>query len=195
MVLMCEEDEFETRQRIGVAIPDSALCGSKIVVRQGDPQETGDLDRVSISSAKTVIILGSSGKPIGSDQQVLRTVLSGRALPQGISGLVLCEIRIEENLHVLKDISQEEAQGIMTRDTVMRVLCIAILCTGLGEVFMDAMSFADGEEPYFKSCEKLDGLKVDDVGAAFPGAVMLGVCSENGTGTLEMPPRNGRVLK
>lgn len=75
----------------------------------------------------------------------------------------------------------------------MRVLCIATLSTGLGEVFMDAMSFADGEEPYFKSCENLGGLKAGDLSSAFPSAVVLGVCSESGN--MEMPARCDRVLE
>ena len=39
----------------------------------------------------------------------------------------------------------------MTRDVVMRVLCMSALCPAVGETYIDAMSFADGEELYLNT--------------------------------------------
>jgi len=194
IVLLVHWDEFEVRQDISLAIPD--LLGSTIVVRQGDPTESCELDRVSIISASTVIVLGGSGKPVASDQHVLRVVLSAMALDDEVSGRMLCEIRIPENLPVVDDMLSGCGVGFVTRDVVMRVLCMSALCPAVGETYIDAMSFADGEELYLNTHSELAGVMFDHVTPLFPAAVVLGIWSP-GTldGTLLLPPAPGYELK
>ena len=205
-------------------MPD--LHGSTIKIRQGDPQESGELDRVSISSARTVIVLGTSGKPVASDQTVLRIVLSAMALESPLSGLLICEVRIPDNIPVIADISQDAAQvqylynhttlqlsgmylyqqsyislpvytihachynpiipialclsqyclqSIVSREAVLRVMCLSVLSPGIGEVYVDAMSYADGDEFYLQGYPQLAGYPFENVGRAFPLAVVFGV--------------------
>ena len=67
------------------------------MVRQGTPHEIDDLERVSIKSARTVIVLGQSRKPGAADGRMLTVVLAIQALKDRPRGHLIAEVRRPEN--------------------------------------------------------------------------------------------------
>ena len=70
IVLLTDENKFDIIKRINNFCSPEQMATVKLIVAAGDMEEIADLKHVSISSADRTYILGSTGEPRKSDQQV-----------------------------------------------------------------------------------------------------------------------------
>ena len=114
IVILGENDKHTMRREIELVYPAADRPrGVRIVCRAGRPYEIDDLVRVSIASARNVIVLAGSRQPRVADQETIATALALQALPAGlvISGAVIAEINCAETQCMLRTIAHRAGNG------------------------------------------------------------------------------------
>lgn len=157
------------------------MCGSRIVVRSGNPYTQSDLALVAASSARTIVIIPDRGVPKEMrDAFVLRCLigLRGNAWPRNGRILVVCSLVRNQALFV-------KAGGLKT-DVVMldefmgKLMVQCSTHQGLGGVVSGTFGFGGSEFYVSKVEEHILGKTFSDAALHYPDAVLCGVLSENG---------------
>ena len=113
IVILGENDKHTMRREIELVYPAADRPrGVRIVCRAGRPYEIDDLVRVSIASARNVIVLAGSRQPRVADQETIARA-APQALPAGlvISGAVIAEINCAETQCMLRTIAHRAGNG------------------------------------------------------------------------------------
>jgi len=187
LVILSDNDRFETERIIKMFMnkyPD-LRSSVRVTCWEGDPQESDDLLRVSIRSAKNIIILGPGGDSQRSDQEVLRTILAIQGLPgitvggDPIKGQIIAEVCVPANLPIVKAIGAD-VMGIVARDMVNRVMVLSALLPAIGVVWADLMTFSGNEIYVLKLPERYSGHQWREVRGKAINAIVFGMYSEDG---------------
>jgi len=159
-------------------IDKSTNLEKRVTVWSGSPQDPMTLEKISLLSAKAVIILGTDGEPRVSDQEVIRSVLAVESLLPHLeppAWQLFAEIKLNENKEVLSAITGTSTRkAITSRAVVAEVLVKSALNPMIGDALVDMLSFGGGEELYVRSLPDCHGMRVDAVQKLHPTAVILG---------------------
>jgi hypothetical protein len=169
---------------------------SRIYVRQGKPYEVDDLDRVSISSARCVIVLGSSRVPRIADSRTVTTLLALHAVRQG--SLVLAEVHQTQTVDVLAGLFGEgkapfDVVGVTASGVVDQILSLCALEPTVGAALIEILTFDDDALVVSEQCASLNlvGQTFSAAQDRFPLGVVFGLVEPNGT-LLIAPPKDRR---
>jgi len=178
MVVLAEEDPFVIRQEIArhFGQTDRALM-KRIHIRQGSPSECDELLRVSVQSAKEIVILSLAGPAEDVDLKTVRTMIAVAALPQPPECPVIAEVRAPETSQAVQSILTN-AEGIYVKNAVRRALCMTAIQPAVGDTFQILMTWLEGAEIYVKSLKDLGLKKASTVGEAqqlIPKGIIIGV--------------------
>ena len=111
IVVLGELDTREMKEEVAVAFPNwgRRFPGVHLTFRQGKACEVDDLMRVSVRSARCVIVLGASRRPCVADANAITTCSALRCLPEGHklsrSTLVVAELNLMQNVSVARQVA------------------------------------------------------------------------------------------
>lgn len=166
------KDEMEDELRLKV--PDTRT--TRVVCRTGDPSRPGDLDLVSASRARSIIVLaGEEG-----DAGVVKAVLSVRAQDPGFRNAhVVAELENAGHARTLRTLTEGRIVTVQADEVIAQVTAQACHQAGLSAVFRDLLDF-DGDEIYFTRVPELEGHSYREILLAFDACTVLGWITPGG---------------
>lgn len=183
IAILAREPKIQMEMDLEMALPTKKRQGTRVVFRSGSPLVTGDLARVSVHHAKSIIILSSAENADQADSDTLRTMLSLRALGDEFKGHVVAEVRDIDNDALVKLVGGGMVETLVSHDVIGRLMLMSVRQPGLAKVYEALLGF-DGDEFYMEEWPELVGVPFCELCARFPDAVPIGLYSCDGIVTL-----------
>jgi len=170
--------------------------GSEVVTRTGSSMIVSDLAKLSIQTARSVIVFtDNSLPPDEADALSIRTCLALRALTP-LAGHVVLELQDIDNVDIVRigiDSSGVQLVPLVAHDIIGRLMIQCARQPGLAFVFANILQF-DGSEVYIKAWPQLTGKSLQDAIFMFEDAIVIGVKREDfmadGSHVVMNPPMN-----
>lgn len=172
IVILGEKDKVEMEDEIRDRIGSTGR--TRIVCRTGDPIDMGDLEIVSLRTAKSIVILGSQDED--PDSGVIKTLLAitndpnRRPEPYHI----VAEIHKPKNMEVARMVGQDEVELILTDELIARIMAQTCRQSGLSVVYTELMDFG-GDEIYFQEEPGLVGRTFGEALLAYESSAVIGM--------------------
>ena len=190
VVVLCTDGKEKMERELSLMLKHREMKGTSVVFRQGSRLMVGDLDKVSVHTAKAVVVFSNSGvESDKADAEVLQVVLNLSNL--NLQGHVVAEVRDKDNEALIHLIGRGNVETVVSHDVIGRLMLMSVRQPGLAEVYGGVLGF-DGDEFYGKKWPELVGVKFKDLHLMFPDAIPLGLKDEDGV--LELNPRHDRVV-
>jgi hypothetical protein len=190
-----DKQELEQIYRNQVRPEDMAPEGNvtKVVFRSGSPLRATDLQRVSATKARSIVILSDYNQdPDLADADILRVILTLQTLDNGnLNGHVVCEVRDVDNEPLVALVGGNIIESVVAHDIIGRLMLMAARQPGIARVFDSLLGF-DGDEFYTEEWPDLYGLEFQDVMMRFPDAVPIGYSTEDGK--VELNPSKSHIM-
>ncbi len=165
---------------------------TRIVTRSGSVSSLVNLDIVSVTTCKSVIVLaqcaagGTEAEKSGSDTSVIKTILAVVASrPPDMKLSIVAEIFEDRNRRVVEDISPDEITTVDTNEILAKILVQTSRSVGLSVVYSEVLSF-DGCEMYFYDANWGE-ISFGQLAFHFPDGVPMGLRHADGTLALNPP--------
>jgi len=175
VVILAAHDKELMEEEVRLGVPNTK--GTRIICRQGNPILDGSLRKVSVSLARSIILLASDGEgPDESDARVLRTILSLLSF-ENVLQRDLCLVAelcdIDNRMHVAV-VGGERCEVVVAHDVVGRAMVQSACMPQLAPVYDSLLGF-DGHEFYMQEWPELIGWAFEEVMTAFCNAVPCGI--------------------
>jgi voltage-gated potassium channel Kch len=159
---------------------------TRIVCRRGNPMDMGDLDVVSLHTAKSIIVLAPETDD--PDSGVIKTMLAITNNPNRRDEPyhIVADIRNPRNLQVARIVGRDEVELVLTGHLIGRIAAQTCRQSGLSVVYTELMNFA-GDEIYFKAEPGLVGQTFGEALLAYEDSAVMGLCPEGGEPQLNPP--------
>jgi len=175
IVIMADLEKEDMDER--VAESDLDMKGSEVVTRSGSSIIVGDLAKLSIQTARSIIVLtDAEASSDEADAMTIRCCLALTAFGD-LAGHVVVELCDVDNVDVLRigvASSGHNLIPLVAHDIIGRLMIQCARQPGLAFVFSDILQF-DGSEIYVKEWPDLVGKTFEYVAYSFEAAVALGV--------------------
>ncbi|MFI5693879.1 hypothetical protein ACIA58_18685 [Kribbella sp. NPDC051586] len=185
VAVLANKDKAAMDEAIRSRVPD--LGRTRIVCRSGDPLHPADLDLVSLSTARSVMVLPTDGPD--SDIHVVKVLLSlgSRAADTTQGPHVVAAVADSTNLRAAQLAGGRRAQLVGADELAVRLLVNAHRQSGLSAVCADLLAFA-GNEFYLRSEPALAGRAFGDIIHAYELGVPVGLRHRDGRISLNPSP-------
>jgi voltage-gated potassium channel Kch/K+/H+ antiporter YhaU regulatory subunit KhtT len=172
VVILGEADKVEMEDAIRERVPDTRT--TRVVCRSGSPTDMGHLDRVSVQTARSIIVTAPQGK--GADASVIKTLLALTHSPTRRKEPyhIVAELRDERNLEAARLASRGEAKLVLAADLISRITVQTCRQPGLSVVITELLDF-DGDEIYFHDEPALVGRTFGEALAAYRTSAVIGL--------------------
>jgi voltage-gated potassium channel Kch len=185
IVVMADRDKVQMEDDIRSRVTRPGR--TRIVCRSGSPVDVGDLELVSLQTAKSIVVL--SPESDDADASTIKTILAitnGRdRRPEPYH--IVAEVRDPANLDVARMVGREEAQLLLVGDLVARIIAQTCRQSGLSVVYTELLDF-DGDEIYFAAPpQELVGRSFGDVLLAYEDSTVIGIHTAGGIPHLNPP--------
>uniref|UniRef100_A0A061QVV7 Ion channel pollux n=1 Tax=Tetraselmis sp. GSL018 TaxID=582737 RepID=A0A061QVV7_9CHLO len=186
IVILSERDKEVMEEDINSQGID--LRGSRVVCRSGNPLLASDLNKVSVRSARSIVILAHQLTDDTSadmaDACSLRIVMSLMSIqtnfPGSLRGHIVAEVCDIDNEPLLKMVAgSHRLETVVAHDVIGRLMIQSRRQPGLASVWEDLLGF-EGNEFYLQSWPELTGRTFGRVLLSFPEAVPIGVLHVKG---------------
>jgi len=190
IVLLAHQDKEELEHLILSSHID--MRGSSVVVRSGAPTLPANLSKMSVQTAKSVIIFADpSLPPDESDSMVLRVVLALMGLD--LAGHVVAELCDIDNRELITLVGKSKVETLVAHDMIGRVMLQCARAPGLAAVLDQVLGF-DGSEFYMEEWGAAVGKRWGEVVFMFPDAVVVGV-KQGSSGSITISPPDDYVVQ
>ena len=167
---------------------------TKVVFRSGNPLRVTDLERVSASTARSIVVFSNYAEaPDIADAEILRIILTLRSLPGGIAAHIVAEVRDVDNEPLIQLVGGDCVETVVSHDVIGRLMLMSARESGLAKVYDEVLGF-DGDEFYVEEWEELYGEEFGKICLRFPDAIPLGYKNSN-SGTIELNPSKHHIMK
>ncbi len=172
IVIMAEMDKVEMEDEVREKVPETR--NTRVVCRTGSPVESSDLDRMSLHTAKSIIILSPDHD--NPDPEVIKTML---AITNGVAGndfpahLVVL-ITDPENVHAARIVGGNKAEIVLAGDIIARMAAQTCLQSGLSVVYQELLDYG-GDEIYFQEEPALTGKSFSDAVMMYATSSIIGL--------------------
>lgn len=190
IVILADIDKVEMEDEIRSKISD--FKNTKVICRNGNPNDMYELETVNPQESKSIIIL--SPEIENPDPLTIKTILAITNNPnrRKDSYHIVAEFIDEKNLEVAKMVGKDELELILTDDVIGKIMVQTSRQSGLSIVYTELMDF-DGAEIYFNQEQKLINKKYSDVIAAYNDSAVIGL--QFSDGSVKINPEMDYVLK
>ncbi|XP_007033716.2 PREDICTED: ion channel CASTOR isoform X1 [Theobroma cacao] len=192
VVVMAERDKEE--MELDIAKMEFDFRGTSVICRSGSPLILADLKKVSVSKARSIIVLAEDGNADQSDARALRTVLSLTGVKEGLRGHIVVELSDLDNEVLVKLVGGELVETVVAHDVIGRLMIQCARQPGLAQIWEDILGFENCEF-YIKRWPQLDGMQFEDVLISFPDAIPCGVKVASHGGKIILNPDDSYVLQ
>ena len=190
VVVLCADGKEKMERELSLMLKRREMKGTSVVFRQGSRLMVGDLDKVSVHTAKAVVVFSNSNVDADkADAEVLQVVLNLSNLD--LKGHVVAEVKDKDNEALIHLIGRGNVETVVSHDVIGRLMLMSVRQPGLAEVYGSVLGF-DGDEFYSSKWPELVGVKFKDLQLMFPDAIPLGLKEDDGP--LELNPKHDRVI-
>eukprot|EP00930_Biecheleria_cincta_P001560 TRINITY_DN102696_c0_g1_i1.p1 TRINITY_DN102696_c0_g1~~TRINITY_DN102696_c0_g1_i1.p1 ORF type:complete len:931 (-),score=142.35 TRINITY_DN102696_c0_g1_i1:187-2604(-) len=186
VAVLAPESKTDMESQLEYQLPARRRKGTRVVFRSGSPLVVSDLSRVSMESAKAIIILATPGSADQADADTLRTMLSIRSSNCNLLSYVVAEVRDIDNEPLVKLVGGPSVETMVSHDMIGRLMLMSVRQPGLAKVYEGLLGF-EGDEFYMNEWPELEGVEFGELAERFPDAVPIGIKSESGKLMLHPP--------
>jgi voltage-gated potassium channel Kch len=184
IVILADKDKVEMEDEISEKIAN--LRNTKVICRNGTPNDIGDLDIVNPHESKSIIILAPESGD--ADSQTIKTILAVTNNPNRKKEPynIIAEIKEERFIDVAKIIGEDEVELILTDDIISRIMVQTCRQSSLSVVYNELMGF-EGSEIYFKDEPKLNGKTYNEALLWYENSAVIGMQTADGSVLINPP--------
>ena len=140
IVVLCKDSKEKMERELSLFIKKRELKGTSIVFRQGSRLMIGDLDKVSVHTARHVVVFSDSTTvPDKADAEVLQVILNLSNLD--LAGHVVAEVRDKDNEALIHLIGRGNVETVVSHDIIGRLMLMSVRQPGLAEVYGSVLGF------------------------------------------------------
>lgn len=179
IVILSETGKVEMEDEVRNKLDD--LKNTKIICRQGSPNDLVDLAIVNPQAARSIIILANEEG--NADPLTIKTILAITNNPKNRRNEpyhIIAEIKDEKNLEVAKMVGKDEVELVLTDDVIGRIMVQTSRQSGLSIVYTELLDF-DGAEIYFSDEKSLVGKTYGEVIFAYADSTVMGLQFADGS--------------
>lgn len=191
VVVLAERDKEV--MELDIAKLEFDFMGTSVICRSGSPLILADLKKVSVSKARSIIVLAEVENADQSDARALRVVLSLTAVKEGLRGHIVVELSDLDNEPLVKLVGDQVVETVVAHDVIGRLMIQCARQPGLAQIWEDILGF-DNAEFYIKRWPQLDGMRFEDVLVSFPEAIPCGVKVAAEQGKIILNPDDDYIL-
>ncbi|XP_058753410.1 ion channel CASTOR-like [Vicia villosa] len=192
VAVMAERDKEE--MELDIAKMEFDFKGTSVICRSGSPLILADLRKVSVSKARSIIVLAEDGNADQSDARALRTVLSLTGVKEGLRGHIVVELSDLDNEVLVKLVGGDLVETVVAHDVIGRLMIQCARQPGLAQIWEDILGFENCEF-YIKRWPQLDGMQFEDVLISFPAAIPCGIKVASYGGKIILNPDDSYVMQ
>ncbi len=191
VAIMANIDKIEMEDLIREKVASTG--NTRIVCRTGNPVEPADLERMSLQSSKSIIILSPDND--NPDPEVIKTMLaisnktSERQKPVHMVAL----ITNPDNVQAARIVGGDQAEIVLAGDIIARMVAQTCLQSGLSVVYQELLDYG-GDEIYFHNEPDLTGKSFAEAILMYEESGVIGLQKEGAAPVLN-PPMDTRIEK
>lgn len=138
-------DTMEMAAEVAVAYRDFRERWPRVQLLywRGKSHEVDDLERVSVTSAKCIVVLGASRDPREADSLVISTLCALQCLPTAPKAEVVVEIALPQNVGVARRLGGACARTITAKTAMDELVALMMRSATSGRAMVNLMSFDD----------------------------------------------------
>lgn len=186
IVILADEDKTVMEEEVRSKI--ESLKNTKVVCRNGNPNDMNDIAISNPQGSKSIIILSPESGEADPDAQTIKTILALTNSPERREEPyhIIAEIKNEKNQEIAKIVGKDEVELILTDDLISRIMVQTCRQSGLSIVYTELMDF-DGAEIYFNDENKLVGRNFGESLFLYKDSAVLGMQKADGTVMVNPP--------
>ncbi|MFH0866938.1 MAG: potassium transporter TrkA [Bacteroidota bacterium] len=186
IVILADKDKVEMEDEIRSRVPKTK--NTKIVCRNGSPDDLTDLHTSNPYDAKSIIVLNKDNE--NADSQVIKTILALTNNPKRPEKKyhIAAEIHEARYIEIAQMVGKDELVTILPYDIISRIMVQTSRQSGLSVVYTEIMAF-EGDEIYFSNEKKLYGKTFGEALFLYDDSSVVGIKNKNGSVQLN-PPMN-----
>ncbi len=186
ITIMADMDKIEMEEEIKKKVPD--MQNTRVVCRTGKAVEPSDLERMSLHTSKSIIILSPDSE--NPDPEVIKILLaiSSMSIDKNHKVHIVAMITNPDNVQVAKIAGGNQAEVILAGDIIARMVAQTCLQSGLSIIYQELLDY-DGDEIYFQNEPMLTGKTFKEALFLYETSSLIGLKTEEGT-VLINPPMN-----
>jgi hypothetical protein len=188
---LSERDKEE--MEMDIAKLEFDFKGTSVICRSGSPLILADLKKVSVSKARSIIVLAEVENADQSDARALRVVLSLTGVKEGLQGHVVVEISDLDNEPLVKLVGGGIVETVVAHDVIGRLMIQCARQPGLAQIWEDILGFENAEF-YLKRWPQLDGKSFGELLISFPDAIPCGVKVAAKDGKIVLNPSDDYIM-
>ena len=173
IVILADMDKVEMEDDIRMKIPNTK--NTKIIIRNGSPLESTDIEVVNPHEARSIIILSPDNEE-NPDTHVIKSVLAitnnKRRKPEKYH--IVAEIKDMKNLEAAELVGGDEAVYVLSADLISRVTAQTCRQSGLSIVYSELMQF-EGDEIYFNEEKSVVGKTYKEALYSYEDSSVIGI--------------------
>lgn len=184
VAIMADMGKIEMEDSIKEKVPDTG--NTRIVCRTGNPVEPADLERMSLHTSKSIIVLSPDND--NPDPEVIKTMLaitnrtSEREKPVHIVAL----ITNPDNVQAAHIVGGDQAEIVLAGDIIARMVAQTCLQSGLSVVYQELLDYG-GDEIYFHNEPALTGKTFAEAILMYESSSIIGLQKEGAAPVLNPP--------
>lgn len=184
VTIMADLDKIKMEEEIREKVPN--MRNTRIVCRTGRPVEPGDLERMSLHTSKSIIILSPDGK--NPDPEVIKIMLAinSRSAERTDPVHMVTLISNPDNIQAARIVGGDQAEVILSGDLIARMAAQTCLQSGLSVVYQELLDY-DGDEIYFQKEPVLSGKTFEEALLAYETSSVIGLQLKDGKIVLNPP--------
>jgi voltage-gated potassium channel Kch len=184
IVVLAKKDKVEMEDEIQTRIPDTK--NTKVICRNGNPIDQGDLGIVNLNEARSIIILSESESD--PDVHVIKTILAitNNHNRKKENYHIVAELSDAKNKYVAEMIGNNELTVIHTDELISRVIAQTCRQSGLSVVYTELLDFG-GDEIYFHSEPALTGKTFKESVLMYNNSAVIGISKQDGSIKINPP--------
>ncbi len=197
VVILAEHPKEEMEDLIAKRLPDTLT--TEIIFTNGNSSNITELNRINITTAKSVIILAkcsenaSDEEKLDSDVQAIKSIMAIKACQDSESDTpVISEVFSEEKRKIIEYFDDDNMITLDTWTIMGKLMMQTSLTSGLQLVYNEMLSF-DGGEVYFTEGDWGD-VNFFDLAFHFEDGIPLGIYNEE-EGLVLRPPIDRKMKK
>jgi len=187
IAVLCSASKQAAEAELYSIVPPTQLRGTRVVFRTGSRLCASDLAKMSLSTAKSIIVLSNSSMaPADSDSETLQVVLNiGNLQLEGVA--VMAQVRVSDNMLLMDLVSKRSVVAVASHEVCSSLLIQFSRGPGLAAVYQSILGFDDSEF-YVKHWPELVGCRWADIAPRMPDAIPVGYISAQGECILNPDP-------
>merc|ERR1719362_476111 len=147
----------QLRRVMATDLEGTDLCGTRVVARSGETFLESDLRKVSVASAKSVIVQVDPSVPYSqSDALSMQKVATVRGHGWPKNGHMVVHVQDSANSEVFRCLGGDSTHAVVLEDLIARLMFMNTRCPSLSQIWNQLFGF-EGSEFYLSGWEELTG--------------------------------------